>query len=371
MQDGAQTKNSQRLDWLQESGPLKKLMLDPSITEIMVNRFDIIFIERSGVIEQYQSHFGNPDALTRFVNSLTAWLGKEINRRAPYFDARMPDGSRLNIIVPPIALDGPSLTIRKHANSGFSYQGLIVNGSLDEKILYFMKQSMIGKRNILISGGTGSGKTTLLNVLGGFIPNKERVVTIEDTGELQLHVQNLVRMATKLPTVSEPGVTVQDLLKNALRMRPDRIVVGECRGNEAWDMLIAMNTGHEGSIATVHSNSAQDALRRLEAMVMRASENLPHEMIKRDISNTIHLVFQMERGPDGKRRVVEIIELTPGGKSDRYLTTSIFQWSPDEGFRSTGAVPIFVKEDNVKRTKFPAEFFLPEYKIKLSTPTAS
>jgi len=351
-------------DWKQESGPLRKYLNDPTVSEIMVNRYDRVFIERNGVIEEAEARFDSVDSITRFVQSLAVIVGKELNRRTPFMDARLPDGSRLNAVVPPVALDGPSITIRKFTNAQVDYKRLLAKGTLDEKSLYFLSQAIVARQNMIISGGTGSGKTTMLNTVSSFISPRERVVTIEDTAELQINSKNTVRLESKLPIGQEPGVSMQDLLKNALRMRPDRIIVGECRGPESWDMLMAMNTGHAGSLTTLHSNSAYDALRRLEAMVLRSGNEVPLAMIRKDIGRTINLIVQIERSTDGVRRVVEISEVLEAG-TDNYQTQDIFTYHQGKGLVSTGYIPTFARDTQDPRVKLTPGFFEPDFKIKL------
>lgn len=347
-------------DWKQEFGPLKAYWNDTTVTEIMINRWDCIFIERNGVIELAEYKFQNQEALTRFIQSLCAFMGWELNRKNPYLDSRLPDGSRLNIVIPPVAFESPTVTIRKASASSFNYQTLIKTGAVDDKLIYFLKQAVSTRQNILISGGTGSGKTTVLGVLSSFIGQKERVVSIEDTAEMQIAVKNLVRLETGPAT--EDGITPADLLRNALRMRPDRIIMGECRGAEAFDMLMAMNTGHEGSMSTIHANSAHDALRRLEAMIIRSGIEAPLTMIQNDIASTIDFVIQTSRSSDGARRVIEVIEVF-GRNQDGYQTERVFQWDEKTGMASTGYVPKFVLN---AKGKFPGQFFEPGYKVKLT-----
>lgn len=351
-------------DWRQEAGPLRKLLMDQSISEIMVNRFDRIFIERNGLLEEVDLKFESVDALTRFVQSLAVVVGKELNRRTPFLDARLPDGSRLNAVVPPIAMDGPTVTIRKFTYANLNYQQLISKGTLDDKSLYFLSQAVVARQNMIISGGTGTGKTTLLNTISSFISPKERVVTIEDTAELQLNSKNLVRMESKISLGTDESFTMRDLLKNALRMRPDRIVIGECRGSEAWDMLMAMNTGHEGSLTTLHANSAYDALRRLEAMVLRSESQMPLPVLQKDIARTVNIIIQAERGSDGQRRVVEIAEVL-SSPEEVYLTQSIFSYEPGQGLISTGYTPSFIKNNKNPKIKIVDNFFDPQFKIKI------
>ena len=352
-------------DWKSEAGPLKVYLNDKSISEIMVNRWDKIFIERAGQITEADLKFVNAEALARFVRALVVSVGREVNRRSPTLDARMPDGSRLNLVVPPIALDGPSITIRKSNDTILSYQELINRGALDGKAMFFLNRAVYSKQNILISGGTGSGKTTLLNILSSFIGAHERVVTIEDTAELKLSVRNLVRMETKPALGTEPAITMENLVKNALRMRPDRLVIGECRGAETMDMLMAMNTGHEGSLTTVHANSAIGALRRLESMMLRSGTEAPLSMIQLDIGSTINFVIQAERSVDGKRRVVEILEVK-GHDKDNYITEEIFKIDAEKGLVSTGVVPEFVRSNTDPNLALGAEIFEPDRKVRLT-----
>ena len=354
-------------DWKTEAGPLRVLIMDPSVSEIMVNNWDLIFVEKSGVIEESQVKFKDPEALNRFVQALAVFTGKELNRRSPCLDARLNDGFRLNIVIPPVALDGPSVTIRKPSMQSKTYQELVNSGHLDAKATYFLSQAVAAKQNIIVSGGTGSGKTTLLNVLSGFVRSKERVVTIEDTAELQLKVKNLVRMETKAAIGSDTNVGMDMLLRNALRMRPDRIIIGECRGTETWDMLMAMNTGHEGSMTTVHANTAADALRRLESMILRTGTEAPLSMIQTDIANTIHFIVQTSRNMEGRREITEIVEVSGRNEID-YNVNHVFKLGAN-GIQSTGHIPKFV-EEHANRTdskvRFPADFFNPDKKISLA-----
>jgi pilus assembly protein CpaF len=352
-------------DWKAEAGPIKVYLNDKTVTEIMVNRWDRVFIERGGVVREAEHHFQNAEALARLVRSLAVAVGKELNRRFPCLDARLPDGSRLNLVVPPISLDGPTITIRKASDNVISYQELVQKGSINGKAIFFLNRAVYAKQNIVISGGTGSGKTTLLNVLSSFIGEHERVVTLEDTAELRLSVKNVVRMESKPAIGAEPAITMESLLKNALRMRPDRIVIGECRGSEAMDMLMAMNTGHEGSLTTVHANSAMGALRRLESMVLRSGMEAPLSMIQMDIGNTINFVVQVNRSVDGARQVTEILEVY-GRDKDAYLTREIFKYDAIKGLISTGAVPRFVTENRDEKLALNADIFDPDKKVRLT-----
>lgn len=351
-------------DWKSEAGPLRKFLNDITVTEIMINRFDKVFVERKGVIEETDSRFDNAEHLTRFVLAIAVNVGRELNRKNPFLDARLPDGSRVNIVIPPVCLENPMVTIRKFSPMMINYNNLIHQGAFDEKILYFLNQAVVARQNILICGGTGSGKTTILNLLSQFIPTKERVITIEDTVELQMSVKNLVRMECR-SFLSDAHLEIKDLLRNALRMRPDRLIIGEVRGSEAFDMLIAMNTGHEGSMSTLHSNSAFDSLRRIEGMVLRGSQDIPISSIREDISKTINIIIQTERYSDGSRRISEIVEVL-GRNENEYLIEKIFEFSSVTGFKSLGYVPRFVVNNKNQRIKFNPEFFEPHHKIKLS-----
>lgn len=354
-------------DWKVEAGPLRPLILDPNVSEIMVNTWDRVFVEKNGVIEETTIKFKDPDALMRFVQALSVTVGREVNRRYPCLDARLNDGFRLNVVVPPVALDGPSVTIRKPSAQVKNYQDLVASGDLDAKAIYFLSQAVAARQNIIVSGGTGSGKTTLLNILSGFIRSKERIVTIEDTAELQLKVRNIVRLETKPASGADTALGMDVLLRNALRMRPDRIIIGECRGAEAWDMLMAMNTGHDGSMTTVHANTAADALRRLESMILRTGTEAPLSMIQSDIANTIHIIIQTGRSLEGKREISEIVEIT-GRAGDEYNINPIFGMTA-QGLLSTSYIPNFVAREinNANpKVKFPLDFFDPEKKITLS-----
>jgi len=352
-------------DWKNEAGPIRAFLTDKTVTEIMVNRWDRIFIERNGRIIESELRFANAEALARLVRALAVSVGKELNRRFPCLDARLPDGSRLNLVVPPVALDGPSITIRKASDQVMTYQELMQRGSIDGKAIFFLNRAVYAKQNIVISGGTGSGKTTLLNVLSSFISEHERVVTLEDTAELKLNVKNVVRLETKPAFGVDPAIKMEDLLRNALRMRPDRIVIGECRGPEALDMLMAMNTGHEGSLTTVHANSALDALRRLESMVLRSGIEAPLSMVQLDIANTVNFIVQVDRSFDGKRQVVEVLEIC-GRDKDNYITREIFKLDSQRGLISTGAVPRFVTESRDEALALTPEIFDPERKVRLT-----
>ncbi len=307
-------------------GPLEPLLADPTITEIMVNGAKNIYVERNGKIQRTTQVFESDEHLMRIIEKIVAPLGRRIDESSPYVDARLSDGSRVNAVIPPISLIGPVLTIRKFFKIPLTIERLIELGTLTVESVEFLKACVVGKLNILISGGTGTGKTTLLNVLSSFIPNDERIITVENAAELQLRQEHVVTLESRPPNIEGRGeITIRDLVINTLRMRPDRIVVGECRGPEAFDMLQAMNTGHEGSMTTVHANSPRDALARLENMVLMAGMDLPHRAIREQIASALNVLVQLERMRDGTRKVVSISELQ-GMEGDVITMTEIFKF---------------------------------------------
>jgi len=291
-------------------GPLQDLLRDDEITEIMVNSKDKIYVERNGKIELTNFSFTSDEHIQRIIGRIINPIGRRIDESVPMVDARLKDGSRVNAIIPPLALKGSSITIRKFPKEVFTDEHLIRFGTLTPKIMEFLNICVRIKKNILVSGGTGTGKTSLLNALSSAIPSSDRLITIEDTAELKLPHENLVSLESRPPNIEGKGaITIRDLVRNSLRMRPDRIVVGECRGEEALDMLQAMNTGHEGSLTTVHANSAKDALMRLETMVMMAGTELPSLVIKNQIVSAINIIVQLSRFQDGSRKVVSVSEI--------------------------------------------------------------
>ncbi len=291
-------------------GPLESLLADPTITEIMVNGPRQIYIERKGKLERTNLTFESSDHVLRIIDRIVAPLGRRIDESSPYVDARLADGSRVNAVIPPLSLVGPTLTIRKFSKIPLTIDDLIRFGTLTPETVEFLKACVKSRFNVVVSGGTGSGKTTLLNILSSFIPDDERILTIENAAELQLRQEHVVTIETRPPNIEGKGeVTIRDMVINALRMRPDRIVVGECRGAEALDMLQAMNTGHDGSLTTLHSNSPRDTLARLETMVLMAGFDLPIRAIREQIASAIDLIVHEERMRDGSRRVVNITEV--------------------------------------------------------------
>jgi len=339
-------------------------MSDPHITEIMVNGYNKIFVESHGTIKSTPLSFRSEKELTDLLHQIAASLGKSIDEQNLTLDGRLPDGSRVNIVIPPVSVDGPSLTIRKFSPYVLSLEQLLASGMYDERMAYFLNCCVSARINMVVSGGTGSGKTTLLNVLSSFIEGHERVVTIEDTAELKIKIPNLVRLEARPGNLRDIApVTIRHLVINALRMRPDRILVGECRGSEAIDMLFAMNTGHDGSMTTVHSNTARDALRRIESMVLLAGTDLPVRTIREYVSSAIQLVVNVQRGIDGRRRIVEMIEVA-GMEGDVITTTEIFKYNQKENrFVTPGFVPRFIQKFQQRNLQFPPDFFSDRYKI--------
>jgi len=335
-------------------GPLEDLIDDPTVTEIMVNAHDDIFIERNGRIQKSEVVFSTERACLAAIERIVTPLGRRIDESSPLVDARLKDGSRVNAVIPPVALRGPSISIRKFAKRRLMGEDLLKFGSLDERMLEFLTIAVRERRNVVVSGGTGSGKTTLLNILSNFIPDGDRVVTIEDAAELKLVQPNLVALEARPANMEGKGqITIRDLVKNALRMRPDRIVVGECRGGESLDMLQAMNTGHEGSLTTAHANNPRETLSRLEVMVMMAGMDLPMTVVREQIASAVNLIVHQRRYPCGSRKVSHITEIT-GIESGTIQMQDIFLFKPTSyhgpdgkvvgSFVATGAVPEFYEE---------------------------
>ena len=340
----------QVLDEIFGLGPLEPLMKDPEVSDILVNTSDQVFIERHGKLEHTDVRFQDDRHLLQVIDRIVSAVGRRIDDSSPMVDARLPDGSRVNAIIKPLALDGPHLSIRKFKRDALSGQDLLRTESLTEPMLELLSGIVKARLNVLISGGTGAGKTTLLNILSSFIPHDERIVTIEDSAELQLRQPHVVRLETRPPNIEgHGGVAQRMLLINALRMRPDRIVVGEVRGSEAVDMLQAMNTGHDGSITTIHSNSPRDSLSRLETMLAMANLNLPEKAMRQQIASAINVVIQVSRLSDGTRKLIQVSEIV-GMEGDVITMQDIFvferQGIGEEGrvkgrFRATGIRPRF------------------------------
>ncbi|TLU61471.1 CpaF family protein [Thalassotalea litorea] len=331
-------------------GPLETLLADPSISDILVNNHDNIFIERHGKLERVPVSFYDDKHLLNIIDRIVSRVGRRIDESSPMVDARLEDGSRINAIIPPLALDGPCLSIRRFTVEKLNAAQLIDYGTMSQDMGAFIKAIVLGKLNVLISGGTGSGKTTLLNILSGYIPEDERIITIEDSAELQLQQPHTVRLETRVANIEGKGeVKQRELVINSLRMRPDRIVVGEVRGAEAIDMLAAMNTGHEGSLTTLHANNPRDSLSRMENMVCMSGFDMPVVNIRSQIASAIDVVVQLQRHEDGKRRIVSIQEIN-GMEGDIITMSEIFKFERrgrDEdgnvlgGYKATGVIPNF------------------------------
>jgi pilus assembly protein CpaF len=340
------------LDEIFGLGPLEPLLKDPGISDILVNRFDRVYIERAGKLELTGLSFKDNQHLMQIIDRIVSRVGRRVDESSPMVDARLVDGSRVNAIIPPLAIDGACLSIRRFGRDPVTARQMIENKSLTEPMLELLSAMVKGRLNLLISGGTGAGKTTVLNVLSGYIPNNERIVTIEDAAELQMKQEHVVRLETRPPNIEGKGAIRQrQLVINSLRMRPDRIVVGEVRGEEAFDMLQAMNTGHDGSLTTVHANSQRDALSRIENMVSMANLNIPERAIRQQISSAVHAVVQVARLSDGTRKVITVSEIT-GMESDIVTMQDIFVFERhgiDESgkvrgtFKATGVRPKFAE----------------------------
>lgn len=325
-------------------GPLEPLLAAPDITEIMVNRYDEIYVERAGRLWREPAVFTSEQSVRWVIERIVTPLGRRIDESSPMVDARLPDGSRVHAIIPPVAMKGASLTIRKFPQRRPQMPDLIALGALSDEMAQFLALCVRMRKNLVVSGGTGAGKTTLLNILSNEIPDAERVVTIEDAAELRLNHENLVALEARPANQEGRGrIDIRELVRNALRMRPDRIVVGECRGAEAFDMLTAMNTGHEGSLTTLHANSPRDALGRLEAMVLMAGLDLPLSAVREHIAASVDLAVQQARLADGRRIVTSIVEVV-GMESGRIQLQELFRYDRARGFQGCGALPIFARE---------------------------
>jgi pilus assembly protein CpaF len=350
-------------------GPLEPLLDDESVTEVMVNGYDSIYVERRGKLEATQASFLDNGHLMRIIEKIVSQVGRRIDEASPMVDARLPDGSRVNAIIPPLALRGPALTIRKFSRDPFSIDDLVLFETVSQKAADFLAACVRGKLNILISGGAGTGKTTTMNALSAFIPNEERIVTIEDAAELQLQQEHVVTLEARPPNIEGQGeIRIRELVRNALRMRPDRIVVGEVRGAETLDMLQAMNTGHEGSLTTVHANSPRDALSRVETLVLTAGVDLPMRAIREQISSAFDLIVHLTRLVDGSRRVNHVTEVLRM-ESDVITLQDVFLARPPESEREASAFsllgplsycglqPHFLEKLATSGVRLPSDFF--------------
>ena len=362
--------NRQRiLEWVMADimgyGPIQPLLEDPDITEVMVNGAKTVYIERRGLLERTEVVFENDAHLMRIIDRIVSPIGRRVDESSPLVDARLPNGYRVNATIPPLSLTGPLLTIRKFAQTPYTAQDLIANGTMTQALVGFLSACVEARVNIIISGGTGSGKTTLLNVVSAFIPNRERIITIEDTAELQLKQEHVARLEYRPPNVEGKGeITIRRLVINALRMRPDRIIVGEARGGEALDMLQAMNTGHDGSMTTIHSNSPRDTLRRIETMVLMAGYELPLKAIREQVASAIDLVVHMDRLRDGTRKVTKVSEVQ-GMEGDSVVMQDLFAFDQTGvmngrvmgELKATGLRPKFADKFEVNGIHMPADIF--------------
>ncbi|MCX7842959.1 MAG: CpaF family protein [Clostridia bacterium] len=349
-------------------GPINPLIQDPSVSEIMVNGPGQVFVEKKGRLELSDVTFKDDQHVMRVLEKIVAPLGRRIDESSPMVDARLPNGSRVNAVIPPLALNGPTVTIRKFSEKPFTVKDLINFGTLTPNIAMFIKACVEARLNIVVSGGTGSGKTTTLNVLSSFIPEDERIVTVEDAAELQLRQEHVVRLETRPPNIEGKGaVTIRDLVRNCLRMRPDRIVVGEVRSGEALDMLQAMNTGHDGSLTTGHANTPRDMLSRLETMVLMAGMELPVKAIREQIASAVDLIIQQSRLKDGSRKITHITEVV-GMEGDIITLQDIFiykQYGKDDKGRISGEIiptgikPKFMEKFEAAGITLPADIFIP------------
>jgi pilus assembly protein CpaF len=366
-------------------GPLEPFLRDDTVTEVMVNNFDRIFIERSGKIERTKAAFADNAHLLRIIDKIVSQVGRRVDESSPMVDARLPDGSRVNAIIPPLALRGPTLTIRKFSRDPYTMDDLIEFGSITPRAAHFLAACVRGKLNVLISGGTGTGKTTTLNAVSAFIPDDERIVTIEDAAELQLQQEHVITLESRPANIEGQGeVRIRELVRNALRMRPDRIIVGEVRGPETLDMLQAMNTGHEGSLTTIHANSPRDALSRVETLVLTAGVDLPLRAIREQIASAFDVLVQISRLVDGTRKVTHVSEVL-GMESDVITLQDVFiAKPPDEDSATsghttrllgellcTGLKPHFLEKMAANGVSMPGDFFEQEDVYRPSFTTAS
>jgi pilus assembly protein CpaF len=358
---------SETLDDILGNGPIEPYLRDPTVTEVMVNQFDAVYIERDGKLQRTPTHFLDDAHLRRTIEKIVGRVGRRIDEAQPYVDARLPDGSRVNAIIPPVSVDGPAITIRKFSQDPYTMADLVVFGSISEQAATFLERCVEGRMNVVVSGGTGAGKTTTLNALSGYIPADERIVTIEDAAELKLQQPHIVRLEYRPANIEGRGeVTIRDLVRNALRMRPDRIVVGEVRGGEALDMLQAMNTGHDGSITTVHANSPRDVLSRLETMVLMAGVDLPVRAIREQVAAGIQLIAHQARLRDGSRRITHVTEVA-GMEGQVVTLQDVFTFDYTAGLdadgrflgtqRPTGIRPHFVERLEHYGIHIPAAVF--------------
>jgi pilus assembly protein CpaF len=348
-------------------GPLEILMMDDEITDILINTHSSVYIERHGKLEKTDVRFRNDAHLMQIIDKIVSRIGRRIDESSPMVDARLSDGSRVNAIIPPLALDGPIVSIRRFGAQPLTMRDLIQSNSIPEQVAEVMRGCVIAKLNILVSGGTGAGKTTLLNCLSNYVPEQERIVTIEDSAELKLQQAHVVRLETRPPNIEGTGlVTARDLVRNSLRMRPDRIIVGEVRGGEALDMMQAMNTGHDGSISTIHANTSRDALSRLETMISMVGISLSEKAVREQIASALNVIVQLSRVGDGSRKLIEFSEVS-GMEGNTITTQLIFKFEQrgiENGkvigdFVATGVRPKFIDRLQSHGVKIPSTYFMP------------
>lgn len=355
------------IDDVLEYGPITKYLDDPTVTEVMVNGVDSIYFEREGKLHKTDEQFANDKQLKRVIEKIVRTTGRRIDESNPMVDSRLPDGSRVNVIIPPLAMKGSTITIRKFITGALSGEDLVELGTSTTAVIGLLEAAVMGRLNIIISGGTGAGKTTTLNVLSSFIPHNERIITIEDVSELKLSQDHVVSLESRPPNIEGSGeVTIRTLVRNSLRMRPDRIVVGEARGGEALDMLQAMNTGHDGSLSTIHANAPRDALSRIETMVLMAGMDLPVRAIREQVSSAIDIVIQQSRLNDGSRRITHVAEVQ-GLEGDTIVMQDIFAYDFTMGFdengkqlgrlKATGIRPRFLEKMQRYGVELPTELF--------------
>jgi pilus assembly protein CpaF len=339
-------------------GPLEPLLADSTVSEIMVNGHDAVYVERAGVLVPSGVRFLSEDHLRRVIDRIVGQVGRRVDESSPMVDARLADGSRVNAIVPPLSLDGPILTIRKFSRDPFQVADLIELNTMSEPVATMLTAAVEGGLNVLVSGGTGTGKTTLLNVLSSFVPSDERIVTIEDAVELQLRQEHVIRLEARPPNIEGRGeITIRDLVRNALRMRPDRIIVGEVRGAEALDMLQAMNTGHDGSLSTIHANGPRDALARIETMVLMAGFDLPTRAIREQVASALNLIVHVQRFRDGSRRITHVTEVV-GMEGEVITLQDVFRYDHSLGRSiATGIRPEFTEQLHAVGVELPASLF--------------
>ncbi|HWW08723.1 MAG TPA: CpaF family protein [Candidatus Acidoferrales bacterium] len=358
-------------------GPLEELLENPDVTEIMVNGYSQIYIEQHGKITLSPVTFESNEQLMQVIDRIVSSIGRRVDESSPMVDARLKDGSRVNVIIPPLALRGPTVTIRKFAKEALEVDDLVRFGSITEDMIRFLEACVRGRLNVVVSGGTGSGKTTTLNILSSFIPGDERIVTIEDAAELQLRQEHVVTLETRPANVEGRGrITIRDLVINALRMRPDRIVIGECRGGEALDMLQAMNTGHDGSLTTLHANNARDCISRLETMVLMAGAELPSRAIREQIGSAVNVIVQQSRLRDGARKIVGITEVLGTDDNNDVKLQDLFAFRQtgidEEGhvigsFMPTGNIPTFLEYLRSSGERVPETIFQPVHVVEATS----